>query len=406
MAHNNLGWVLQMLGEPESAMSAYRTAILLNPAFDLPRRNLADLHFLCDRQELAIQGYRDLVRIYPEDRTIWSEALDLALKCRALEFASNCALRLSQIDHGVQAAGLVSVGRLVTTAKLEHDLEQMTYLAATGKANAWVQDAIRPFQTALEDMRALKQDRKPLISFSDPAFRRAYNRLLQVRWTPRKSGTALSKNWNERDFDQRYIEGLDRFTVIDDFLTEGPLRELRAFCLESTIWFENRYDHGRLGAFMRSGFICPLLLQVAEELRERMPHLIRDRHELSQIWAFKYSKHQPATPPHADFAAVNVNFWITPDDANTNTEGGGMVIYDVEAPLSWTFEQYNSRGGLTQSYVDHVSTKSTKIPYRCNRAVIFHSDLFHATDELDFKPGYENRRINVTMLFGVREDEP
>ena len=38
-----------------------------------------------------------------------------------------------------------------------------------------------------------------------------------------------------------------------------------------------------------------------------------------------------------------------------------------------------------------------------NRAVIFNSNLFHETDKIDFKDGYENRRINVTMLFGKRE---
>ena len=43
------------------------------------------------------------------------------------------------------------------------------------------------------------------------------------------------------------------------------------------------------------------------------------------------------------------------------------------------------------------------IPYNENRAVIFNSNLFHETDNIDFKDGYENRRINVTMLFGKRE---
>ena len=28
------------------------------------------------------------------------------------------------------------------------------------------------------------------------------------------------------------------------------------------------------------------------------------------------------------------------------------------------------------------------------------STLFHTTDEIQFKPGYCNRRINVTLLFG------
>jgi hypothetical protein len=35
---------------------------------------------------------------------------------------------------------------------------------------------------------------------------------------------------------------------------------------------------------------------------------------------------------------------------------------------------------------------------------MFNSDLFHETGPLTFKPGYENRRINITMLFGKRND--
>ena len=43
------------------------------------------------------------------------------------------------------------------------------------------------------------------------------------------------------------------------------------------------------------------------------------------------------------------------------------------------------------------------IPYNENRAVVFNSCLFHETDNYSFKEGYENRRINVTLLFGRRE---
>ena len=42
------------------------------------------------------------------------------------------------------------------------------------------------------------------------------------------------------------------------------------------------------------------------------------------------------------------------------------------------------------------------IPYRGNRAVLFHSNLFHKSDTVRFKEGFENRRMNVTMLFGKR----
>ena len=32
---------------------------------------------------------------------------------------------------------------------------------------------------------------------------------------------------------------------------------------------------------------------------------------------------------------------------------------------------------------------------------MFDSALFHVTDTLRFKPGYTNRRINVTLLYGI-----
>ena len=39
---------------------------------------------------------------------------------------------------------------------------------------------------------------------------------------------------------------------------------------------------------------------------------------------------------HAAAAAVNVNFWITPNEANRNPESGGLVVWDKEAPDGWT----------------------------------------------------------------------
>jgi hypothetical protein len=36
---------------------------------------------------------------------------------------------------------------------------------------------------------------------------------------------------------------------------------------------------------------------------------------------------------------------------------------------------------------------------------VFDSDLFHATAEVRFRPEYEHRRVNVTMLYGERADD-
>ena len=55
-----------------------------------------------------------------------------------------------------------------------------------------------------------------------------------------------------------------------------------------------------------------------------------------------------------------------------------------------------------RAYLAQTGARPTVAPYRANRAVIFDSDLFHETDSIAFKPGYLNRRINVTMLYGRR----
>jgi hypothetical protein len=103
---------------------------------------------------------------------------------------------------------------------------------------------------------------------------------------------------------------------------------------------------------------------------------------------------------HADFAQVNVNFWITPDEACEDPETGGMVVFDTPAPKSWTFADYNTDPDRLAAYVKLHDAKPLRVPYRENRCVIFDSALMHVTDEIRFKPGYENRRVNVTLLYG------
>ncbi len=107
---------------------------------------------------------------------------------------------------------------------------------------------------------------------------------------------------------------------------------------------------------------------------------------------------------HADAAAVNVNFWITADDANLNASSGGLVVWNKEAPREWNFKDYNSdrKRGAIYEWLKQSGAEEIKIPYRANRAVIFNSDLFHETDEITFKEGYRHRRINITLLYGYR----
>ena len=83
---------------------------------------------------------------------------------------------------------------------------------------------------------------------------------------------------------------------------------------------------------------CPLLFQIAAELRQTFPDIFK-HHPLNQAWVYKYDSQLSGINPHADFAAVNVNFWITPDAALEDETAGGLVVWDKEAPLDWDFEK-------------------------------------------------------------------
>jgi hypothetical protein len=176
--------------------------------------------------------------------------------------------------------------------------------------------------------------------------------------------------------------------------------------MQATVWTGIRYAFGRFGAFFQDGFNCPLLLQVAEELQATLPRVITPRYPLRQIWGFKNAEDLPADVNlHADFAAVNVNFWLTPDDCNLSPDTGGMKVYDVDAPLAWDFHTYNGRTDIIKAFLRENRARATYIPYRRNRCVLFNSDLFHGTHEVHFKPGFEHHRVNVTMLYGQREHD-
>ena len=220
-----------------------------------------------------------------------------------------------------------------------------------------------------------------------------------------EEGTALESRAVNPDLAgaaQQWTTASPQIVVIDGLLNPLALERLNIFCRNSTIW-QTQFEEGYLGAFPEHGFACPLLAQIAEELRQTFPAIFGS-HPLLYHWAFKYDCEMKGIKVHADFAAVNVNFWITPDEANLDPDSGGLVIWDKAAPQDWDFARYNGEAAPIREFLARGGAAPIKIAYRANRAVIFHSDLFHETDAIRFKPGYENRRINITMLFGKRDN--
>lgn len=412
VAHNNLGWVLQALGRNEEAIDSYKSALRLEQGCVLARANLAyllaHLYGHLGQFDAARAMWQVLAELYPHDPEVLDNLASTALRANDLADAGYWAMRHAAVTRGsiwYRLPGDIPEVPIpapkLSRGKLSHDLEQLRYLRDRQLISPQWDAVIEGYETALQRFNESDSLLQQQLYETWP-LHSTYGRITHHLPVARQDGGALSDSAVLRRAEQDYQQSSLGVVVIDDFLKPQALLKLQAFCLQSTVWHANRYAHGRLGAFFRDGFNCPLLLQIAEEIQQCFPQVIGTRHPLLQLWGFKYGHDQPATYPHADFAAVNVNFWITPDEANLDSSSGGLVIYDIEAPLDWDFEAYNRQGDRIAAFLKASGAQPLVIPYRCNRAIIFNSDLFHATAPLAFRPGYTNQRINITLLYGER----
>jgi hypothetical protein len=370
--------------------------------------NLATLLSKMGRDADAERHWLALARASPGDRKILGKVIDAALRAGHLATAALYSDEYARLLHGGQPDGTPASRESepihLTVPKLRHDIEQFSYLRAQGVMPGEMTEFIERYARvlAVATGQHADRDRWEMSETERSEIGGIYNRFVHLRPAP-GVGQALSAAWDRAAVEDAYLHHPFGLAVVDGFLSEDALLALRLFCLQSTFWFTNRYAYGRLGATFRRGFNCPLLIQIGQELAAAFPRIIGDRHRLLQMWAYKYGSIQPATSAHADFAAVNVNFWLTPDEANLDPTSGGMIIYDAEAPMSWDFNSYNKQGGKIARFLREQSAQAITVPYRANRAIIFNSDMFHTTQPLRFRDRYESRRINVTFLFGSRE---
>jgi Flp pilus assembly protein TadD len=442
VAHANFGNVLRATGRLERAVKSYEIAVRRDPKMSGAYMALGGALRALGRLRDAVVAYRKGLEIDPGDARAWSGLgmtlrrrgkIEEALEClrKAVELQPDVAelhtnlgtalVVLDRMEEAVQCyATAVSLKRrpewdrdaterrplgqdpslrFTTAAKLRHDLEQYRYLMEKDRLPDSFSGEIAGHEEVLRELDASGDGRIALSAAQGAKIGGSYNRLVYLAETPALEGTALNPGIDAQAIEARYLETAPGVTYFDDLLTPEALSAVRSFCLESTFWFDFNYDNGYLGAYLSDGFSCGLLFQIAEELRQKFPQIFAD-HKLRQMWAYKYDSQLSGIELHADAAAVNVNFWITPNEANLNPESGGLEVYTREAPLEWDFEKYNNDQDALRAFVADGDSKV--IPYRENRAVVFNSNLVHRTDSFQFKEGYENRRINITMLFGRR----
>ena len=244
-----------------------------------------------------------------------------------------------------------------------------------------------------------------------PTFGRIVHRRPRTALPGGRAQVALNPSVVKRakEIEQEYLragppeQGSPNIVVVDDILSDAALEEIYRTCLEDTIWFDNR--GGYLGAGARRGFYHPVLLQVADALRETFPQLYGPTDNLTQYWAYNYHQLDTSEVPkaivddtlsprigiHSDPAAININIWLTPDSAaSTPADGsapGGLIVYKKTPPQS-DDSLYSYNGKVSDSpefrrqLIDGgLLDDKVTVPYKRNRMVMFNSDLLHETGE-------------------------
>ena len=380
-ALNSRGMVLTALRRPADALANLDQAVALEPSYAEAWNNrgiaLRDL----DRTDEARDSFAHAAALAPDHPPI---LFNLGLACRGAGKLDEAAAAFEKIlqsfpDHRPSRNNLALV--LCEAGHTEAAMAHFRRHAALGG------DDHAP-QT--HHKRKHDEEQKAYLAGSE-ALPDAGARLSTPAINPGNDIAAIAERWRTSK---------PQVVVIDDLLTQAALDSLRRFCWQAPVW-KKSYPEGYLGALPEEGFAAPLLAQIADELRQTYGAIFGE-HGLRYLWGFKYDSRLKGVNIHADFAAVNVNFWITPDEANLNADSGGLIIWDKAAPLDWDFTRYNNDEAAMRAFLKESGAQSQSVPYRANRAVIFDSDLFHQTDEISFAKGYTNRRINITMLYGRR----
>ena len=400
--HYNLGNTLKELGEHQKAIDCYEKAIKIKPNHLKALYNLGNaLKELKDYQK-AKDCYEKVIKIDPNYADAHNNLSYLQIR-KLDDFEK--AIITSHKGLSIRLESFKFINQSIPLFRLKHDVQQAQYLISKN----YKIDGVNKFQKTgdkILDREENKEDKnnykkKILLSHKEiddllPFYKSDYI------YKPKKiSGSHINPKKNWQDVEDEYFNSSKQIIYIDDFLSEEALQELHEFCLVSKVW-NREYPNKYLGAFSDRGFISPIHLQIAVDLKKNLPRLFGP-HEIEKFWGFKYdSTLGKGINIHADFALHNLNFWITPDEFNNNKNSGGLKVYDTPAPENWTFKDYNSDSNKIYKFLKDNNANCTNIPYKFNRAVLFNSAYFHETDEIDFKDEYEGRRINNTYLFGSR----
>jgi tetratricopeptide (TPR) repeat protein len=392
---HNLGVAIAAQGRHREAIGCFEQALRVDPGYVSAHYNRAvALTTLGETQE-AIKAFSRAATLEPQHyqahRALGFLRLSQGERGRALDhFARTYELRRGDDRIAIALKSLTTT----TGHKLRHDAEQFLYLSQR------IRDRLRFDLLARSYLEVAKQVPDEIVTLSDAQIEllgEDYNTPIHLRAAPEVAGRAVNERPDRAALTAQFEE--QGAVPVDDLLMPQALESLRRFLLESTIWHDFFHIDGFVASYLEDGLACPLLLQIADELRRAFPDILGE-HPLSQAWAFKGLRAQAAVDVHADDATVSVNFWVTPTEANLEPGSGGLVVCRAPPPDDWEIKDYDEDRERIVTFLEQKAADSLIVPYRQNRAVLFRSRLFHHSDRPKFASNHENHRINLTLLYG------
>ena len=193
------------------------------------------------------------------------------------------------------------------------------------------------------------------------------------------------------------------YIIKDDFFPQNLAEQLRKFALDGNIPYDRSYPNGYFSrefdnesTHSMPDYASNIIKEIAKDFVAPSLALLEERKYI-RSWSFTYHSRCPGVLPHADPSFLNINVWVTPNNAIEDRSKNGLILYRKKAPKDWTWREYNQDRRKIKDFLKGV--KYDRIPYKFNRAVIFPGNTFHATDSVHTNPGDENRRVNYTFLY-------
>ena len=366
--HANLGDVLARGGNTAGAIACFQRAVALEPRLGAVHGRLGQLH-LDNRSPLeAGESFTRVLALQPDDADAHAGLAGALLEQHRFgeaEAAARAALAILPAHAGASLwlgyalfhqgryeqasdAFLAPVRALralgahgqdrhstfsqMSRTKLQQDMEQLDYLSGRGRLPSEYGHLL----SAYEDFAARhvrNSDRTVMFEVSsDDAIAPYFNRLVVDAPEAAIPGGALNPDLDAHAIEAAFHANPAGYAQFDALLNDEALSALQRYCLGASIWFEMKF-HSEVGSSLCNGFCCPLLLQIAAEIRTTFPSVF-GRYLFATCWTYKYFQDDDDGHIHADNGAASVNLWITPDESNLEAGAGGCCCGTNRCPRS------------------------------------------------------------------------